>query len=296
MAFSSKIWVSFLFLSSAFALSHAGEIAVYWGQNGNEGTLAETCATGNYAFVNLAFLCVFGNGQTPQLNLAGHCDPSSNGCTGISEDIKSCQAKGVKVILSIGGGAGSYVIASKDDARQVAQYIWNNYLGGQSSSRPLGDAVLDGVDFDIEGGSPDHYDDLARYLSAYSAKGKKVYLTAAPQCPYPDAWVGAALDTGLFDNVWVQFYNNPPCQYSAGQVTDLEDAWKQWTSGIKATNIFLGLPAAPDAAGSGFIPTGVLTSQVLPLLKSSDKYGGVMLWSKYYDDQTGYSKAIKSNV
>ncbi|KAJ0970608.1 hypothetical protein J5N97_018567 [Dioscorea zingiberensis] len=147
-----------------------------------------------------------------------------------------------------------------------------------------------------ETGSPAHYDDLARYLSAYSAKGKKVYLTAAPQCPYPDAWVGGALDTGLFDYVWVQFYNNPPCQYVSGAVTNLDDAWKQWTSGIKAKNIFLGLPAAPDAAGSGFIPVGDLTSQVLPLLKGSHVYGGVMLWSKYYDDQTGYSSAIKHDV
>ncbi|KAG8375682.1 hypothetical protein BUALT_Bualt10G0125800 [Buddleja alternifolia] len=31
-------------------------------------------------------------------------------------------------------------------------------------------------------------------------------------------------------------------------------------------------------------------------LKGSKKYGGVMLWSKYYDDQTGYSAAIKSHV
>ncbi|KAJ0970612.1 hypothetical protein J5N97_018571 [Dioscorea zingiberensis] len=289
----------FLLLATLLVLprSHAGSIAIYWGQNGGEGTLAETCTTGNYAFVNLAFLCVFGNGQTPQLNLAGHCDPSTdNGCAGLSQDIKSCQAQGVKVILSIGGGAGAYALVSKDDARQVAQYLWNNYLGGQSSQRPLGDAVLDGVDFDIEGGSPAHYDDLARYLSAYSAKGKKVYLTAAPQCPYPDAWVGGALDTGLFDYVWVQFYNNPPCQYVSGAVTNLDDAWKQWTSGIKAKNIFLGLPAAPDAAGSGFIPVGDLTSQVLPLLKGSDVYGGVMLWSKYYDDQTGYSSAIKHDV
>jgi len=56
------------------------------------------------------------------------------------------------------------------------------------------------------------------------------------------------------------------------------------------------LPAAPDAAGSGFIPVGDLTSQVLPTIKGSAKYGGVMLWSKYYDDQTGYSSSIKSHV
>ena len=33
--------------------SNAGGIAIYWAQNGNEGTLAETCATGNYDFVNI---------------------------------------------------------------------------------------------------------------------------------------------------------------------------------------------------------------------------------------------------
>ncbi|KAL0008485.1 hypothetical protein SO802_009987 [Lithocarpus litseifolius] len=60
--------------------------------------------------------------------------------------------------------------------------------------------------------------------------GKKVYLIAAPQCPFPDAWVGGALKTGLFDHVWVQFYNNPPCQYTPGSISNLEEAWKQWTS------------------------------------------------------------------
>ncbi|XP_059634283.1 hevamine-A-like [Cornus florida] len=292
---TSMLFLSLLMLILAPS-SDAGGIAIYWGQNGNEGTLAETCATGNYDFVNVAFLATFGNGQTPMINLAGHCDPYSNACTGLSSDIKSCQAKGIKVILSIGGGAGSYSLTSSEDAKQVATYLWNNFLGGQSSSRPLGSAVLDGIDFDIEGGTSQHWDDLARYLSAYSKRGKKVYLTAAPQCPFPDAWIGGALKTGLFDNVWVQFYNNPPCQYSSGDVTNLEDAWKQWTSDIPATKIFLGLPAAPEAAGSGFIPVPDLTSQVLPAIKGSAKYGGVMLWSKYYDDQTKYSASIKSDV
>ncbi|WMV11514.1 hypothetical protein MTR67_004899 [Solanum verrucosum] len=126
--------------------------------------------------------------------------------------------------------------------------------------------------------------------------GKKVYLTAAPQCPFPDAWIGNALKTGLFDYVWVQFYNNPPCQYSSSDINNLEAAWKQWTADIPATKIFLGLPAAPAAAGSGFIPADDLTSQVLPSIKNSSKYGGVMLWSKYYDDQTNYSSSIKSDV
>ncbi|KAJ8765938.1 hypothetical protein K2173_020454 [Erythroxylum novogranatense] len=298
MALQSAI--KFLIIAIALLMlaigSYAGGIAIYWGQNGNEGTLAETCGTGNYEFVNLAFLPTFGNGQTPTINLAGHCDAHSNGCTGLSSDIKSCQEKDIKVMLSIGGGAGSYTLASADDARQVATYLWNNFLGGQSYSRPLGDAVLDGIDFDIEGGTNLYWDDLARYLSGYSKRGKKVYLTAAPQCPFPDAWVGNALKTGLFDYVWVQFYNNPPCQYASGQITNLEDAWKQWTSDIPANKIFLGLPASPEAAGSGFIPVTDLISKVLPTIQVSNKYGGVMLWSKYYDDQSGYSKSIKNDV
>ena len=79
-------------------------------------------------------------------------------------------------MLSIGGGAGSYSLSSTDDARQVATYLWNNFLGGRSSSRPLGAAVLDGIDFDIEGGTTQHWDELATFLSQYSKQGEKVYL------------------------------------------------------------------------------------------------------------------------
>ncbi|XP_051229055.1 acidic endochitinase-like [Lolium perenne] len=281
--------------TAAIPRSEAGGISIYWGQNSGEGTLAETCATGNYKFVNIAFLPVFGNGQTPVLNLAGHCDPTNGGCASQSSDIKACQSSGVKVMLSIGGGAGDYYLNSSQDAKNVATYLWNNFLGGKSSSRPLGDAVLDGIDFDIEGGTPLHWDDLARYLKGYSNSGRRVYLTAAPQCPFPDAWVGGALNTGLFDYVWVQFYNNAPCQYSSGSTSSLEDSWKQWLT-VPAKQIFLGLPASPQAAGSGFIPADDLKSDVLPLIKTSGKYGGIMLWSKYYDDQDNYSSSVKSDV
>lgn len=150
--------------------SDAGGIAIYWGQNGNEGTLAETCATGNYDFVNIAFLYTFGNGRIPRIDLAGHCDAYSNACKALSADIKSCQAKGIKVMLSIGGGAGSYSLASPEDARQVATYLWNSFLGGKSSDRPLGEAVLDGIDFDIEQGTDLYWGDLARYLSGMAEK------------------------------------------------------------------------------------------------------------------------------
>lgn len=152
---------------------------------------------------------------------------------------------------------------------------------------------MDGVDFDIESGK-DFYDELAKNLNGYSQQNK-VYLAAAPQCHYPDEHLHDAIETGLFDFVWVQFYNNPECQYS-GNANNLLNAWNQWTS-TQAKQLFLGLPAAEAAAPKGgFVPADVLTSQVLPSIKSSYKYGGVMLWSKQYDKDNEYSNAIKESV
>jgi len=285
------------FLSHARYSGHRGGIAIYWGQNGNEGRLNETCATGRYKYVNLAFLNKFGGGQVPSMNLAGHCDPDSGGCVGLASEIEFCQALGIKVMLSLGGGIGNYSFSSRNDARNFAQYLWNNFLGGKSDSRPLGNAVLDGVDFDIESGSTLYWDDLARFLHSYSCRrgGKKVYLGAAPQCPFPDMFLGTPLKTGLFDYVWVQFYNNPPCQYN-GNITNLIDSWNLWSSQRYIKTLFMGLPASTQAAGSGFLPPDVLTSQVLPIIKKSPKYGGVMFWSKFWDDQSGYTKQIVNFV
>ena len=154
-------------------------IAIYWGQNGNEGNLTQTCATGKFPYVNIAFLNKFGSGQTPELNLAGHCNPASNTCTSLSESIRYCQQKGIKLMLAIGGGIGNYSLASKADAKFVAKYLWNTFLGGKSNSRPLGDASLDGIDFDIELGSVNYYEDLVKYLVAYGKKGRKVYITGS---------------------------------------------------------------------------------------------------------------------
>ncbi|KAG2602109.1 acidic endochitinase SE2-like [Panicum virgatum] len=282
-------------LLALLATSHAGDIAIYWGQNTGEATLSATCASRKYQFVILAFVFQFGQGRAPKLDLSGHCDASSGGCAVLSSDIRSCQRRGVKVLLSIGGGVGNYGLSSPADARLVGAYLWNSYLGGSSSSRPLGDAVLDGIDFDIELGSGKFWDNLAKDLKDMGKNaGTAVLLSAAPQCPFPDQWDSGAIDTGLFDFVWVQFYNNPECQFSSGRSAFLA-AWKQWES-VPAGKIFLGLPASKDAAGTGFVPAGQLTSQVLPLIRGSSKYGGVMLWSKFYDDRTGYSSAIKSHV
>ncbi|KAA0033735.1 hevamine-A-like [Cucumis melo var. makuwa] len=274
-----------------------GGITVYWGQSTAEGTLRETCATGRYKYVILAFLNNFGNGRTPSINLSGHCNPATGGCTVLSQNIKFCQRMRVKVLLSIGGGVGNYSLASPSDARNFATYLYNHFLSGRSTARPLGDAVLDGIDFDIELGSTANWEVLAKNLKGLSKSRKRVYLSAAPQCPFPDKFLGTAINKGAFDFIWVQFYNNPPCQYSAGNINNLISSWNRWTSSAGGSGkIFLGLPAAPGAAGSGYIPANVLTSAILPKIKKSPRYGGVMLWSRYWDKVNGYSSAIAGSV
>ncbi|KAJ3695180.1 hypothetical protein LUZ60_000557 [Juncus effusus] len=284
-------------LSLLAAYAQAGSIAVYWGQNGNEGTLKSTCETGNYDYVILAFLdTTYGEGEIPVLNLGGHCNSFNGGCKNLTTDIHACQAKGIKVLVSLGGPSGDARV-NTSRSLSYSKYIWNNYLGGTSSDRPLGPAVLDGLDYYIDiSVRMANYLELTKYLSAYNKKGKKVLLTAAPQCTYPDAYLGPAISSGLFDYVWVQFYKNPSCQYSSGDISKLISSWNTWTSKVKATKIFLGLPASPDAASGGFISPDVLKSKVLPIVKKSAKYGGIMLWSRYSDEQDNYSYKVRKSV
>ncbi|WVZ55694.1 hypothetical protein U9M48_006321 [Paspalum notatum var. saurae] len=267
----SPVHLALLLVAAMAGIASAGNIAVYWGQNGDEGSLAEACNSGNYAFVMIAFLTTFGNnGQTPALNLAGHCGNGPGGsCASLdlTADIQACQSQGIKVLLSLGGGGGgSYGLTSTDDANSVAQYLWDSYLGGGGSSRPLGSAALDGIDLDIENGRPAHYDELA---SALKAKGQ-LLLTAAPQCRYPDA-----------DN---------------GDVGSLVSAWRSWTSGVKAGSFYLGVPAAKAAANNGYIEPADLTATVIPAIRGIGSYGGIMVWNRYFDEPNNYSGQVKAGV
>ena len=66
-------------------------------------------------------------------------------CTaGLQEDIKYCQTKGKALTLSLGGATGGAGFQSEDQARQFADTLWNDFLGGSSNTRPFGNAILDG--------------------------------------------------------------------------------------------------------------------------------------------------------
>jgi chitinase len=59
-------------------------------------------------------------------------------------DIKTCQAAGKTVTISLGGATASVGFSSESQAESFAEQIWNEFLGGSSDVRPFGTAVLDG--------------------------------------------------------------------------------------------------------------------------------------------------------
>lgn len=273
-----------------------GGIAIYWGQDTREGDLKTTCDTGKYAIVLLSFLNKFGAGRTPTLNLAGHCGSGSwKKCTELEYQIKHCQAKGIRVLLSIGGPPESsdYSLTSSEDAKSVANYLYTNFLSGQYG--PLGSITLDGIDFDIQT-TEHHWEDLATELDALrrTKHHRYFFLSAAPQCSIPAPFLHKAIQTGLFEYVHIQFYNDPACTYSNGNVKPLLESWDNWVNFVLLNNsLFLRLPATP---GSGYVPPHVMNNHVLPYVKRASNYEGVMLWDRFRDDQNGYSGKILSHV
>jgi chitinase len=289
-----------------------GLLAVYWGQNGWGAThndqstwekpLADTCAAHpEYDLVILSFATQLAHTRNPpfvpELNFANHCEtpydatnPFLLKCDAIAAGVRACQAAGKRVLLSIGGSTGSAGFTSDDDGKMAAQAVWDIFLGGSSSIRPFANATLDGVDLDIEGGGVVGYAAFAKALRALMDKsGHKYFITGAPQCPFPDAFLGPAAGRALgdapsaFDFVFVQFYNNY-CGYGTPQsFRDSFAMWKTLASG--GPKILVGLPATTGAAGSGYVARGTLPSLVNDV-KGDDAFAGLMLWDASNDQNS----------
>jgi chitinase len=119
-----------------------------------------------------------------------------------------------------------------------------------------------------------------------AATGKKYYLTAAPQCPYPDAADGPMLAGAVyFDAIFIQFYNNycGSGAYVPGAASQNNFNFATWDNWAKTVSlnpnvkILLGIPGAPTAAGSGYV-TGSQLASVIAYSKSFSSFGGVMIW------------------
>lgn len=177
--------------------------------------------------------------------------------------------------------------------RELANYLWNAYLGGNQSTvdRPFEDAILDGVDFFIQAGSTLYWDVLAEALRNLSNNGTQMELSATPKCKYPDEYLGAAIQTGLFDYAQVRFYDEDGCQYN-GSFDGMKSAWDEWTAEANVDKIFAGVTASES--DQGYVDADDLASEFLPDAEQSPKFGGLMVWYLYTDHQSGYSARIKA--
>ncbi|KAF8898406.1 glycoside hydrolase superfamily [Infundibulicybe gibba] len=295
----------------AFSNDRSDNLAVYWGQDGagNQQTLSFYCNDDTIDAIPMAFLYIFfGDGGKPVLDLANICSSSGGqnfpgtklaDCSFLAKDIQQCQSKGKIITLSLGGATAQAGFDNDEQAKGFANTIWNMFLGGQSDTRPFGNAVLDGVDLDIENGSSSFYGTFVDTLrSLAQGANKRYYVTAAPQCPFPDAKVGEALNSAWFDAVYVQFYNNfcetsAPWDFNFGTWDD----WAKNQSPNPDVKVYLGAPASAQAAGDGYVDADTLNTIAQQAQKQYSSFGGVMLW----DADVAYSnnrfdRAVKNGL
>ncbi|CCE88694.1 Piso0_001471 [Millerozyma farinosa CBS 7064] len=269
-----------LLLTHAATILAQGKVAVYWGQasGGSQKSLGDYC-TDDVDIVILSFLNNFPSPWT--LDFSSSCSEKfSNGvlhCSQIGSDIKKCQQKGKKVLLSLGGQNGKQGFSSDSEATDFAQTLWNAFGGGSSKERPFDDAKIDGFDFDVENKQQTGYVALAKKLKDYYSQdsSKKYYLSASPQCVYPDESVGDVLSHVPIDFAFIQFYNNN-CNLDKSFNFD---TWQKYAESApnKDIELFIGLPGSSSAAGSGYVSTDVVKSTVQKV--SNDKnFAGISLW------------------
>ncbi|KAF2871549.1 endochitinase [Massariosphaeria phaeospora] len=287
-------------------------IVLYWGQN-SAGQQSTQTRLSNYCnntdadvdVILLSFLLRFnGAGNQPVMNFANQGDKCTTfpgtetfSCPEIEADIKTCQAQGKTIMLSLGGDAyteGGYTSAGA--ATDGANKIWATFGPVQSGSgalRPFGTAVLDGFDFDFEANVQNMavWGNRMRTLMD-SAGGRKFYLSAAPQCPFPDWYNKDIIDNVPLSWVNVQFYNNGcgASSYVPGAADQWNYNFNQWDTWARqsknpAVRVLLGVPSN-TGAGRGYLSPSALR----PVVEYSARFasfGGVMMWDASQAYQNG---------
>lgn len=215
------------------------------------------------------------------------------------EDIAAKQAEGVSVILSVGGANGTVAVNDEASAQAFAD----------SALALMDEYGFDGIDIDLEAGINATY--LTQAMEAiHAAVGDDLVYTMAPQTldmqSTDTEYFQLALNTADFLTVVnTQYYNSGSmvgCDgqvYEAGTVDFLTAlACIQLENGLAPSQVGIGVPATPEAAGSGYVEPGVVTD-ALDCLTQGTNCGqfvpdttypdlrGAMTWSINWDAAAG---------
>ncbi|TLS30951.1 hypothetical protein PpBr36_02254 [Pyricularia pennisetigena] len=283
-------------------LASQDNVATYWGQAPTQQGLAYYCKSEQVDMIPLAFLNYINNSPNIHFtNVENRCSKFAGttifNCPEIESDIKTCQSLNKTITLSIGGATYSEGgFATADMASAAADRIWAMFgPAGDSNSagvyRPFGTASVDGFDLDFETTQTTNLVPFARRLrkliddaNSSGKSSKRFMLTAAPQCVYPDLPMDAVLSSDVaLDAVMVQFYNNR-CGAesfvpgSAAQSSFNLATWDEWArANGRKTKVFVGVPGAPTAAGTGYVNATDLKA-IVDYGKKYSTFAGVMIW------------------
>ncbi|KAJ3020489.1 UNVERIFIED_CONTAM: Chitinase 1 [Siphonaria sp. JEL0065] len=293
-------------------VNHKYKFTTYWGQNSGKFTngknqlrLIEYCNSGQFDIINIAFLSIFGGSSPTKFhldldffgaydNVFGPADATSvANFLQWGQEVAACQAMGIKILLSLGGGVGSYSVPT-GSGKIFAQTLHNSFFGGASSERPFGNVILDGIDWDLEGGGTDQKE-LVIVNQYLKANNKNMIIGAAPQCPYPDAYMGEAFTApnAGFSFINVQFYNN----YCS---LDKQPNFDAWAAALSPLGIPLGVGvpgSGPSAPGGGYVPAATVKTYMKNILASpaqASSLYGVMTWDASSTTVSGMSAGLRS--
>lgn len=284
------------FLVAQVAL--AFEVAAYWGQNSGYPATPQT-ALKDYCDSNTADIVVvsFINKINPlNINLANICgtefDSGLLHCPSVGDDIAYCQSQGKKVLLSVGGATGAK-FASDKEATEFATNVWNKFGGGSDDERPFDAAVVDGFDLDFESKDQTGTVAFGNTLRALYGKqsAKQYYLSASPQCVYPDESLNAYLTQVSLDYTFVQFYNNQ-CKL------DGDFNFKAWSDYVlkaspnKNNKLFVGLPGTPASAPAGGYVSLDTVEETVDSIKCDPHFGGLAVWDAS-SSFSGYAQGLR---
>ena len=221
-------------------------------------------------------------------------------------DIKTAQARGQKVIISVGGQNGTISVTNSTSASNFANSL--NALFSEYG--------FDGVDIDLENGVNAVYMEQAlRSIPPGSI------ITMAPQTidmqsTGREYFKLALAIKDILTVCNMQYYNSGTMAGYDGNIYGLGDvdfltalAAIQLENGLRPDQVGLGLPAFPSGAGSGYISpsmiidaldcltTGKVVGDFQPP-RTYPTFRGVMTWSINWDASSGwaFSNAIGAKL
>ncbi|WFE40951.1 glycosyl hydrolase family 18 protein [Micromonospora sp. WMMD998] len=267
----------------------------------------------NYDLVAVAFADATSTPGAVSFTIDAGLSASLGGYTNadFKADVATLHARGKKVVISVGGERGTISVASSSAATNFATSIVNL----------IGAYGFDGVDIDLENGVNATY--MAQALrDIRSRTNPNLIITMAPQTIDMQSTGGQYFQLALsikdiLTVVHTQFYNSGAmlgcdnnAAYGQGSVNFLVAlACIQLENGLRPDQVSLGLPAAPSAAGGGYVNPSVV-NQALDCLAKGTNCGsfrpprtypgirGAMTWSVNWDvtNGNGFATTIRPHL